>query len=133
MKKLFLLSLLILIHTGCNDGTIPKPDKLIEKGVMVNILYDLSLLEAAKSRNPYSTQNQSINPKEFIYKKYAVDSAQFAQSNQYYVSQIGDYKRMYEEVGRKLEAAKKENESKFRASHGNPAPVTSNADAPQIQ
>ncbi len=135
MKKIVLLSTVMIILTGCNNAAIPKPKKLIEEGVMVNILYDLSLLEAAKSRNPYSPENQSINPKQFIYKKYAIDSLQFTQSNQYYVSQIDLYKKMYEQVDRKLKAAKKQNDALLKDGNITPAaaPAVQNADTPQIQ
>ena len=69
---------------------------------MVDIIYDLALLEAAKSQ----TSGTLIYPKpiEFIKNKYKVDSLTFAQSTQYYASDIKDYKKMYNEVKERLNA-----------------------------
>ena len=61
---------LALFLASCNHNAVEKPENLIEEEVMTNILYDLSIMEAMKSQNPYAPQNQSINPKEYIFKKY---------------------------------------------------------------
>lgn len=133
MKKILIGISAIVLLASCNDTVISKPKNLIDEDKMVDIFYDLSLLEAIKAQNPYSPQNQSINPKQFIYKKYKIDSLQFAQNNQYYVSQIDKYKKMYEKVGERIEKEKKKNDSLFRASGVKTEPKTPVSDAPQIQ
>ena len=132
MKKILISISLVILLTGCNDTNISKPKKLIDEDKMVNIFYDLSLLEAIKAQNPYSSQNQLINPKEFIYKKYKIDSLQFTQSNQYYVSQIDKYKKMYEKVGERLKKEKKKTDS-LASKVIKPLPKTPVSDAPQVQ
>jgi hypothetical protein len=42
-------------------------------------MYDLSILDAIKYQNPASLETYKINPSQYIYKKYKIDSAQFAQ------------------------------------------------------
>ncbi|MBP6181340.1 DUF4296 domain-containing protein [Flavobacterium sp.] len=91
MKKLISLLAIIFILVSCKDEVIKKPKRLIEKEVMVNIMYDLSLLEAIRYQNPASLDTFRINPKKYIYKKYKIDSLQFAQSNAYYASDYEEY------------------------------------------
>ncbi|MFZ4105641.1 DUF4296 domain-containing protein [Flavobacterium sp.] len=101
MKKFILLfTILILGVVGCKDEIIPKPKNLISKEKMEDIIYDLSLLEAARTRNS-SVQN-FIKPTEFIKSKYKVDSLTFAKSTQYYASDIKEYQKMYDSVKGRL-------------------------------
>ncbi len=62
----------------------------------------LSILEAMKYQNPLSLDSVESDPKKFIYKKYKVDSLQFAQSNIYYASDYETYKDMFDELGKRL-------------------------------
>ncbi len=104
-----------------------KPEKLIEKDKMVDILYDLSLLEAIKSQNINGgISNESAN--DYLYKKYKIDSIQLVQNNKYYAADVEEYKKMFEEVKSRL--AKQTQEP-----GANPAPTNGppNADTPQIQ
>jgi hypothetical protein len=73
---------------------------------MTNILYDFTLLEAIKSQRKYDSVVNGMGAKELIFKKYDIDSVQFSQSNQYYVSQIDIYKKMYEDVAARIENEK---------------------------
>lgn len=94
----------VLLLVSCKDSAISKPDNLIEEHVMVDIIYDLSLLEGVKTYN--TTHFQGIKPNEFIYKKYKIDSVQFAKSTQFYASNIDKYKKIYEEAGKRIEKNK---------------------------
>jgi hypothetical protein len=57
---------------------------------MIDVMYDLSILDAIKYQNP-SLETYKINPSQYIYKSIKL-TAQFAQSNIYY-SNYKDYKR----------------------------------------
>jgi hypothetical protein len=46
---------------------------------MIDVMYDLSILDAIKYQNP-SLETYKINPSQYIYKKYKIDSAQFAKA-----------------------------------------------------
>jgi hypothetical protein len=61
----------------------------------------------------YST-TKKINPKNYIYKKYKIDSIQFSQSNIYYASDIVAYKKMIVQVGDLLKANSKLAESELK-------------------
>lgn len=106
MKKIIVLFILFSIVIGCQDAAVPKPDNLIDEDVLVSILYDLSLLEAIKSQNPAVLETNNINSNTYIYKKYKIDSLQFAQSNKYYASDIKKYKAIVENVNKRIEEQK---------------------------
>lgn len=104
MKKGILIFALLVSFVGCRkEETVKAPKKLIDKAVMVNVFYDLALLEASKYQMMSKTEYQKISPKEFIFKKYKIDSAQFSQSNIYYASSIEEYKAMFEQVQKRLQ------------------------------
>ncbi|MEY4963840.1 MAG: hypothetical protein RLZZ323_1159 [Bacteroidota bacterium] len=98
--------LVILTFLGCKEDVVKRPKHLIEKSKMVNIMYDLAILEAIKYQNPAVLDSNQIHPKQFIYKKYGVDSLQLAQNNVYYASDYKNYKIMYEEVVKRIEKDK---------------------------
>lgn len=117
---------------GCQHNAVEKPANLIDQETMVDILYDLALLEAIKAQNPYAPQNQNLQPKEYIFKKYSIDSVQFSSSNRYYISQIEQYKKMYDQVAERIEAEKKIAEEKARSNGQTPA-VKSGDEVGQVQ
>lgn len=133
-KKSILLGLIILFF-GCNSSSVEKPKNLIGKDKMVDILYDISLLESIKTQNI----NGGITTKmgnDYIYKKYKIDSLQFAKSNKYYASDLEEYKKMFEKVKEKLtaETIKVEAEMKKNGQAVQPNPnSTLNSDTPQVQ
>ena len=102
MKKGVLFFILISLILSCKEEVIKKPENLIEKEIMVDVMYDLALLEAIKYQSPNALETHKINPDEYIYKKYKIDSAQFAQSNIYYASDYKEYKKMYDQINSRL-------------------------------
>ena len=123
MKRSIVVVCLILSFVSCTDA-VQKPKNLIEKDKMVNILYDLSLLEAIKSQHiSGGMDNKTAN--EYIYKKYNIDSTQLAQSNKYYAADIDEYKIMFKEVKAKLDEESKKN--------GINTPAAPPSDVPQVQ
>lgn len=104
MKKIvFYLIVVLSIFASCNKEVVKTPKNLIEKDKMVNIMYDLSLLESIKIQNATSLDSFKINSNQYIYKKYRIDSAQFAQNNIYYAADYKEYKKMYEQVKSRLD------------------------------
>ena len=101
MKRRFVIIGMFFSLVACNTA-VEKPKNLIEKDKMVDILYDMSLLEAIKSQNiGGGITNTKAN--EYIYKKYKIDSIQLAKSNKYYASDLEEYKKMFEKVKIKLD------------------------------
>ena len=102
MKKGVLFFILISLILSCKEEVVKKPEKLIEKEIMVDVMYDLALLEAIKYQSPNALQVHKINPDEYIYKKYKIDNTQFVQSNMYYASDYKEYKKMYDHINSRL-------------------------------
>ena len=102
MKKGVLFFILISLIFSCKEEVVKKPENLIKKEIMVDVMYDLALLEAIKYQSPNALQAHKINPDEYIYKKYKIDSAQFVQSNMYYASDYKEYKKMYDQINSRL-------------------------------
>lgn len=101
-NKLFFLAILA-VFVSCKEEIINKPKRLIEKDKMLDIMYDLSILEAIKYQHLTSIEDYNINPTAYILKKYKVDSIQFARSNSYYATDYKEYKKMYKIVNDRLD------------------------------
>jgi hypothetical protein len=106
IKKILPLLIVLSIFVSCKKEIINTPNHLIEKEKMVNIMYDLSILEAIKIQNPTSLDTFNINPNNYIFKKYKIDSIQFAQSNIYYAADYKEYKLMFEKIKARLDKNK---------------------------
>lgn len=123
MKRSILICLLFSF-ISCND-TIEKPKNLIEKDKMIDILYDLSLLEAIKTQNVSGGINNK-NANEYIYKKYKVDSIQLAASNKYYAVDVDEYKKMFAEVKSRLQ-------KETQKAGGDKGSIPPTPETPQVQ
>ncbi len=106
MKKILTFSLLILLLLGCTKEKNQKPAKLIPEDKMVEILYDINLLQALRNTNYSVYTQENINPEEYIYKKYSIDSLQFAESNQYYITDVDNYEKLLDKVIAKVNEEK---------------------------
>lgn len=135
MKKVVILICCFFSALGCNNNSVEKPDNLIGKDKMIDILYDISLLEAIKNQNINGGLSSKVG-NEYIYKKYKIDSIQFVKSNKYYASDIEEYKKMFDKVKEKLNQETKK--AGGNADGGDvqlpPATTTTiNSNTPQVQ
>ena len=100
-----IISTLILV--SCHKvKTPPKPDNLISKKEMVNILVDISLLRSAEGANKIKIQNEGYTVESYVYKRHNIDSAQFTLSNNYYSYDLETYKDIYQKVEDSLTSLK---------------------------
>lgn len=95
--------MVLFLSISCKKDVVKEPAKLIEKEKMIDIMYDLSLLEAMRYQKPLSLDSIDNDPTKFILKKYKVDSLQFAQNNMYYASDYENYKDMFDQVNKRIE------------------------------
>ncbi|KAF2509854.1 DUF4296 domain-containing protein [Flavobacterium foetidum] len=102
MKNYLVLLLVLFLSVSCKKELIKEPAKLIEREKMIDIMYDLSLLDAIRYQRPLSLDSIESNPTKFILKKYKIDSLQFAQNNIYYAADYENYKDMFDEVNKRL-------------------------------
>lgn len=129
MKNFVFIILVVFLSVSCKKELVKEPAKLIEKEKMINIIYDLSLLEAIKYQQPLSLDSVESSPTKFILKKYKVDSLQFAQSNMYYAADYDSYKEMFDEINARLDKEKKSTEKKLKAEEKKAAKNKKAADA----
>lgn len=94
--------MVLFLSVSCKKELVKQPAKLIEKEKMVDIMYDLSLLDAMRYQNPIPLDSVETDPVKFILRKFKVDSLQFAQSNMYYATDYEGYKEMFDEVSKRL-------------------------------
>lgn len=104
-KGIFFVFLVSFIFS-CQKPAVEKPDNLIDKEVMVDIMYDISLLEAIKYQNSSQLKDKKITPYQFINYKYQVDSTRFVKSNMYYASDYKAYKKIFDEINARLDKDK---------------------------
>lgn len=107
MKKLLAISIFALLCFGCEPNLKPKkPDNLIPKDKMTELLYDMFITSSAKGVSRTKFEKLGLNPERYILRKYGIDSLQFAESNDYYTYDIEAYKSMIEKVKSRISAEK---------------------------
>ena len=106
MRKIIVFLAVLALFVSCKEELIKKPENLIDKKVMVDIIYDISILDAIRNQNPTSIDSFKINSRDFIFKKYKVDSLQFVKSNVYYSADYESYKLMFDEVVKRVDKQK---------------------------
>ncbi len=106
MKNLCILLCFVFL-CSCVQKLIDEPDNLISKEKITNILYDLAILNAAKSTNSIILRNNDIEPMQFLFSKYKIDSIQFVESNRYYASLPKEYENIYTAVNERLKSENK--------------------------
>lgn len=114
MKAKALLLFFSILLISCNTSGVKKPSKLIEEEKMIDILYDMSILDALSSSNPVVLPDNNIEPRTYIYEKYGIDSLQFVENTAYYASNLKKYKKMYETIESRIEENKKVVDSLFK-------------------
>ncbi|AKA34720.1 MAG: DUF4296 domain-containing protein [Muricauda sp.] len=103
MIRTFIWVLVILCCCSCAEKVVEKPENLLSEEQMTDILYDLAILQAAKSTNKSILRTNDIDAMRFIYNKHGIDSAQLASSDLYYASLPLKYQAIYENVEARLE------------------------------
>ena len=110
MKTAFQLVIIVFLMS-CENLEMKKPSNLISENQMVEILYDVVLINSAKNVNKQLLEKNIKNPEAYIYKKHNIDSLQFVESNAYYTFKSDIYKSIYEKLELKLTTQKTEHEA----------------------
>ena len=81
---------------GCQDVKRPeKPKNLIPEDKMVDILTETYLINAARSFDKLTILHNKIKLDSFVYRKFEIDSLQFAASNAFYTSDLNTYNALF--------------------------------------
>ena len=100
--KYLLFTVCLIVFISCESKIKYKePDNLIPKEQMIDLLIDMHLASGTTGvRDKSDIKNR--NYMTLVYEKYQIDSARFAESNFYYMSNIEDYKDIFKEVQKQL-------------------------------
>lgn len=97
-----------ILLASCGEKLLEKPEDLIPKDKMINILKDITILNSARSTSITVLHDSKIEPTTFVFSKYGIDSLQFVTSDKYYASLPKEYEAMYVEIEKQLENEKEE-------------------------
>ena len=111
MKKLALFFLTVIFF-ACSNNPVPKPEILLADETMENILFDVTILQAAESTVSYKLAENNLKVTTFIYKKYKIDSLTYHQNQKYYAANPKKYKKMYKRVLERIDKAQIETQPK---------------------
>jgi hypothetical protein len=108
-KNVSVKVMMCLLVIACNTNAKPKkPDNLISKDKMSEVLYDLYIINAAKGVNKKVLKANGFMPETYVLTKHNIDSTQFADSNMYYAFDIDVYEAIVDKVKARLEKEKLE-------------------------
>ena len=110
MKKITLILFAFLVLASCKDEDVQKPEKLLSEDEMVDVLYDITMLQSIRSVDPQELRVRKVEIGEYIYNKYKIDSTVFAQNHEYYASQLDVYERIHNKVNDRIKKVKEEYE-----------------------
>jgi len=105
-KKGYILVLTALCIISCGRDVVEKPENLIEKDLMIDIYYDISILNSLKSTGADKLESIDLQPDEFLFEKYGIDSTQLSKSSIYYTSNANLQLEMFTEVEQRLQRLK---------------------------
>jgi len=105
MKYIIYLVLIFLILSCESETKYKKPENLIPKEQMIDLLYDMHLANATTGVKNNALEN-NLNYMSLVYEKYNIDSVRFAESNLYYMANINEYEDIFEEVEKRVEVLK---------------------------
>jgi hypothetical protein len=88
-----------------------KPENLIPEEKMVDVLTEAYLINAARSFDKRTIIENRVKLDSFIYKRFNIDSLQFAQSNAFYTSDLNKYNDLFTKVQTRIELLKKNADS----------------------
>lgn len=105
MKKLFLIISIVIIGASCQEiPEVQKPESFIEQPVMEEILYESILINAAQGYNIAKLKLIGLKPDTYVYDKFNIDSATYAQNVAYYTTDIDAYREMNAKVLDRIKA-----------------------------
>ncbi|WP_121666978.1 DUF4296 domain-containing protein [Mesonia aquimarina] len=102
-SKLSILCFLLLVFSACQKvKTVEKPENFIAKEKMIDILYDLTKLEASKNYSQREFNNREVEIKKMIFEKYQVDSTQMANNIAFYAEDFKLNEEVFDSVKERL-------------------------------
>ncbi|MFD0963668.1 DUF4296 domain-containing protein [Pseudofulvibacter geojedonensis] len=116
MKSYLLFLSFVLVLMSCDKvHKSPEPDNLLSQEKMVDIMCDIRLMNAARSKNYRKIKDSSVFIDKFVYHKYKIDSVTLRQNLNYYATNSFKTAKDIEfAVQQRLESIKKEVSEKIK-------------------
>ena len=102
MKQVLFLFISLFV-ISCSKNPVPKPDNLLDEEAMVDIIYDISILQATDGSMSYKLTEHNIKMNQYIFEKYKIDSITYRENQRYYAANARAYKKIYKKVIERLE------------------------------
>ena len=100
-KTLVILSFIFLAFVACDKLPVEKPENLIKRGKMIDMLVDIHIAEATFNKMRYDSIMKKTTSADFYYSvldKYEVPDSVFEKSFIFYASVPRDFEKMYRKV-----------------------------------
>jgi hypothetical protein len=108
----FLILVMVLVFSACDEPVVEKPKKLVPRDRMVDMLTDMHIAESVFQNRRYSSdQVFQFTEADFYYsilKKYNVVDSTFEKSLIYYSSYPKEFEKIYSRVLNKLNEMEQE-------------------------
>ena len=112
MKKFFTLLFVLFVFIFCSNPMVEKPEKLVKEDMMISMLADIHLAEAAynnlRNRDTLVEKSSSVDFYYSVLDKYQVPDSVFERSFVFYASQPRKFERMYRQAMNKLNEIEQE-------------------------
>lgn len=74
LQRIIILCLVFSCNNTLNQNNKP-PENLISKEKMVDIIYDMTLINVAKGVNKSILENNGIIPEQYLFSKHSIDKS----------------------------------------------------------
>lgn len=113
MKKyIFILVILFSTVLSCEESAVEKPENLIKKREMIDMMVDLHIAEATfnnrKNQDTLVGKSSSMDFYQSVLNKYQVPDTLFEKSLIFYLSSPKSFEKMYRQVSSKLSEMEQE-------------------------
>jgi hypothetical protein len=98
LNRIGRLFLFLLLLGSCAQDFIRKPDRFLKQETMVDIYYELAVLNSLRTITPAEMQSSGIQSMPYIYEKFGIDSTVLMQNTEYYISRPDVYAAIYDSV-----------------------------------
>jgi len=110
MKYIIYILIFVLTLSCKSKIKFEKPDNLLSKEQMIDLLTDMHIANGASGINNIN-EEKNKQYMSLVYEKYNIDSVRFAESNMYYTANVNEYEQIFLEVEKRLEVLKKKYET----------------------
>lgn len=108
----FLSLFLIVLIYGCQDiSPVDVPERLIAQKQMEDIMYESIMINAARGYKVSMLKQVGVKPETYVFEKFEIDSAIYAQNLIYYTADIEKYKEMNTRVLQRINTLHSKNDS----------------------